>query len=681
MKFKYMSIWIIIFFLLSLTNGFGEVKDYLDELYCFFPSAEEMEGGANRWLITDINKQIFNDYVLLERNYNSFNKNPEKIWDIQREKSFKVNVKLYFCRNFSVSENLFKKLSARRVPFKRKVNFGDKGIMLIEPIKSKFMKADYELIFINKTFILSLKSKDGFALMDFADYFESKIASFILKNFDKFFIKKLNLEVSADGYRSVKKPLTFVTNDIKNIIISGKIVDSLSNPISNVKVILKDFKQETTTDETGKYKLSVKLNGQNELVFEKNFILEPVSTSSQKESDVSIYSVKMKYKMNLDKRDDFYLKMIKTDNGYIGRSFKNKKQDGLKIIKMNNNSIKFIKDCSNSFSAFRCRQIFTGSYDENKMVGTWKGTGGGGSWNASILKPSYDKISLNKAGCSLKTVILDLNGKLKSVSDGVFIFKNDEEQGYIKLECNNNNNNFFLNRVYLNLTNIESNKRKIPLMVYNVRKISDIYEFINGKKAVDIVYSEEPYPIKIDVTELFKENIDYVLIGYPVDLNITTLNKFGNMYDFNEIQPYLLFEKFVESENKNTKNLFEFIKNNKYDLASNSSKPKPDGKKDLHLRLRNLGFSGDLTYVEVSFSGNGSYIWNTNIFDIYPGIIISLKNKYYKNETGSLRLSLKNGDTLDFFMYKPDKLSIKGGNFFIKLIVNNRQYNFKLNLE
>jgi hypothetical protein len=176
---------------------------------------------------------------------------------------------------------------------------------------------------------------------------------------------------------------------------------------------------------------------------------------------------------------------------------------------------------------------------------------------------------------------------------------------------------------------------------------------------------------------MIDENLKFILIGYPIDLQIISYDKFGNLYDFNEIKPYLTVHKY-KNKKEEKENILKLIDNSTFDYASRQSKPKPDGKKDLLIELRNINFEGNLNFVEINITGKNSFIWNTNIFDVFPGIVIKKKNKLYKNETGKLNLSLKKGDTLEFFMYKPKKLSYNEGDIFIKLIVDNHQYNFKL---
>ena len=385
--------------------------------------------------------------------------------------------------------------------------------------------------------------------------------------------------------------------------------------------------------------------------------------------------------MNLSKEDNFFIKIILSDNNYLGRIYEDSKIDGLQKLKIDNGNIRFIKDCSGAFGTFKCRQIFNGEYDGNKIKGKWNGTGGGGIWSAELLNLVDEKISLNESGCSLKTVILDLNGKFKRFTDRTIVFKNDEEQGYLILKCDKSKiYDFFTNKVFLNLTHISASKKEVPLILYSVRKVSNVFEFINGKKIGELIYSEEPYSIKIDVTNIFAEDLKYALIGYPNDFQIFTSNKFGNIYDFSEIRPYFIVERYTNKPGDVNENVLKIV-DDKFDFASNKSKPNADGKKDLHLRIENLNSDGILSYVEISFNGGKNYVWNTNLFDIYPGIVIRSGGKLIKNDTGELKVDVKKGDNLDFFMYKPDKLSLINGVFFVKLIINNRQYIFKLKSE
>ncbi len=676
MKIK---IHILLIFLLIFTNlSFAKVNELIKPLYSFFPQISEMEGGDSRWIATDTIEDIKENYILLKKSYSSFNKNPEKIWQIQRKKSFKVDIEIYYAKNFIVAKSIYEEKLKRKVKYKKRVGFGDIGTMLIEPDKHRYPDADYELVFIDKNFVISLRSTDGFALMDFADYIENAISVYILNNFDKFFIKNLSISVSAGEYGIKTEQIDFVAENLKQILIEGRVFDNKNRPIAFANVEIKDFNLKTQTDEDGYYRFVLKFNGKKKISLTKNFFLKSAVSSSDKK-DVKIYHLTVDYKINSMKKDNIFLKV---ENNFALIKFDSKIDKALKF-RASNNNIHFVRDCSGG-SSFRCIQIFDGKIADGKITGTWKGTGGGGKWFAELLDLKTKEVFVTGKYCKLSQVELDKNKDISNQSDDLIVSYGYDYNKYIYLECKFDKiDKFFNNKIKLKLTHLSSvNKNKKDLFLYYVKRDVDRFKFIQSKKAASLFYSEEPYVVQIDLSDFVSNNqTNYFLLGILSNSSDKGEHKFANSFNYKLIRPKIEFSDFAlpDKANKITKVTKIVSISSEKDYASNSNKVKPDGKKDLNIKISNIYKDGTIKFIEIKNTGDFPFRWNTDNFDIYPGIVLFVNGKKYTSNNSNFNLKVKKGDILDIYLYKPEEINEKNIKLSYKFKIDNEWYSGNIN--
>lgn len=657
---KFLFILIVLFSGTALADQ--KESSLLVSFYNFFPKVTEMEGGSSRWLTTDIAEETHSGFVTLKRTYSSFNKNPEKIWDIQRKKSFKVEMTILYAKNFIIAESLYKEKVSRKVKFRKGIGFGDMGTMLIAPVPEKYPDAFYELIFIDKTFVVSLKSTDGFALMDFADYIETSISSYILNNFDRFFIKKLSITASSTNYRIQTEDLAFVEEDLKELVIEGRVLDINNNIIPFIDVELKDFKLSTTTDEDGYYKFILPFKGKNSVELVQNFILKP-NLHIENSRDINIYDIKINYKMNTLKEENLHLKMMGDEETLFGLLLETN-GELKKVLKFREEAgkIHFVRDCSRAGSSFRCIQIFDGIKSKNDISGSWKGTGGGGSWSGVLLDDSFIKVSeISNKTCVLSQVSLGSDGTILEESDQLNIsYGNETTNSFIRARCNFAGlNNFYTERISLVFTHLTSvTEDNIDLFMFNVSLKENKYKFVQSEKVATLLQEDEPYSVKIDITGLAKggNSVEF-LLGMPLHTPRKGSHEFAGLINYSLIRPRIELSTFVNKSNTESFYSGEIVsfKSTK-DFASNNSTARPDGKSDIHLRISNFEKSGTISFLEIRNTGNMHFKWNTNIFDLFPENIVMKDNKIFKNIRGIFRVAIEKGDSIDIFLFRPEEL-------------------------
>lgn len=660
--------------LLIIIGGFAHAKPknlFLSPLYDFFPKVSEMEGGESRWLVTDVIESVEAEYAVLNRSYSSYNRDPKKIWDIQRKKSFKVDLKVIYARNFLTAESLYQKRIKRKVRFKKPVGFGDQGYMLVSPIKGKYPDAVYELIFMDKSFVVSLTSEDGFALMDFADYIESKISGYVLQNFDRFFIKKLRLSVVSKSQQLHQEELTFVEEDLKELLIEGHVFDESNAGVPFVDVRLDDFDLTSTTDESGYYRFKLPFKGKNNVALLRNMIIQN-ETKESFESNSQILDIEMTYQMNSLKKDEFQLKtttyqgakpinVFHEKDGYVHQAIKYKEAGG---------TISFVKDCSGG-RAFRCIQIFKGTVSGNTASGTWMGTGGGGKWQGQLLG-MVETVSTDE--CRLQQVKIDTSGKIVEESDDLMISYGETANRYIKINCNMERlKSFYTQSIGLTLTHLTSDSSgSIPLFLYNISEDDGVIKVGQSRKAVEVTHQDEPYQVLIDLTDQVQHtNQSSFLIGGPVTTDLVGNSRFANRLNYSLIRPKIHVVSFGNGVNIEQATYVPAVigLSSGKDFASNSSVGRPDGKSDMHVQIQNFEKSGTISFLEIKNTGTFLFKWNTNRFDLYPGLEVEATDDGKVKNTG---IFVKKGETIDIFMYKPEELNTDN----IKL-----SYRMKLNDE
>jgi hypothetical protein len=242
---------------------------------------------------------------------------------------------------------------------------------------------------------------------------------------------------------------------------------------------------------------------------------------------------------------------------------------------------------------------------------------------------------------------------------------------------------FFNNKIKLKLTHISSvNKNKKDLFLYYVKRDVDRFKFIQSKKAASLFYSEEPYVVQIDLSDFVSNNqTNYFLLGILSNSSDKGEHKFANSFNYKLIRPKIEFSDFAlpDKANKITKvtKIVSII--SEKDYASNSNKVKPDGKKDLNIKISNIYKDGTIKFIEIKNTGDFPFRWNTDNFDIYPGIVLFVNGKKYTSNNSNFNLKVKKGDILDIYLYKPEEINEKNIKLSYKFKIDNEWYSGNIN--
>ncbi|MBC7197288.1 MAG: carboxypeptidase regulatory-like domain-containing protein, partial [Deferribacterales bacterium] len=313
----------------------------LDDLYNFFPKSSQLQGGNKKWLYTSIMEKRYDDYVVLSNTYTYYNEQNEKILGINRNTNFAVDISIYFAKNPTVAKSLYnKKIQESKLPVRREVDFGEESTVLINPISLKALKAEYNIFILNKNFLISIKTDDGFALMEFADYFDKIVKNYMLANIDRFFLDRFKIKLSYNDYK-LSEEIVSTNTDVGTIIIKGKVIDSKGNPVFNAKLSLLGYGYETVTDEKGEYRFEIKTAAKNKKYteFTKNFILPSQKVKQEKLPLVAKIEIKQAHKTeNAIVRIDF--------EELTGDLISGDKTYKLTNIKHNNNTLSFVRNCT-----------------------------------------------------------------------------------------------------------------------------------------------------------------------------------------------------------------------------------------------------------------------------------------------------------------------------------------------
>lgn len=142
-----------------------------------------------------------------------------------------------------------------------KLSINLKEVKLSQVFNVIQQKTDYQFLYndeaVESAPLVSISVKDATVAQILADCFKDYPLSYRIENKTVVVLPKLTLPVKLPEAPVVKRPA---------IVIKGRVVDSLGNPLVGVSVSLKGSSTGTVTDGSGKYELSLD-NGNGTLVF------------------------------------------------------------------------------------------------------------------------------------------------------------------------------------------------------------------------------------------------------------------------------------------------------------------------------------------------------------------------------------------------------------------------------
>lgn len=666
----------IVFFLLILfisINLNASENNPLSSLYNMFPKMTELKGGSSRWIATGVVHDLHDNYVRLESTYNYFSEETEKIWDIKRDKNYSVDVKLFFAKDNKVAENLYDNMTDKRESrFERDVKFGDEGRIFVRPVSVVNMISEYNLFFREENFIIHLHTFDGFALMDFADFFQKKINSFVLNNIDMYVFKNFQLKAEKEGYIPEEEELTVEADNASVIEISGRVTDEEGSPLSGVSIDVLGHDETAVSDAKGRYSVNFVLGETGERKeFKTNFTLINRKGENKKSDKVKMYKMNVKYP---EREEIFYLKINFDKNS--GEIYIPDKDlfNGVNDIVRQGNYIEFKRNCTPEGSLFQCRQTYSGLMKESGFQGNWKGTGGKGTFKGMPMKVSSEEYNIYETDfCSIKTVQLDgdnLSGKTQNRSAQLYI---DQNHG-IALKCSREGKDFFIKNVKLKMAKQPSDE-KFLLYKYRGNKQEGVIS-LKDKIYLGVVGPNDDF-LSIDVF-LMPDSLQEMTVfaGDRSKADNKTIS-FASGVLYPDRQPKLIIEKFITGKPKqNVTDVSVTLKKfaSEKDVAADKGTLGRDGNKDMSLELRIIGLKGDLKAVELSHKGDNSYVWNTEPFDIYPAVALFAKGELINQKSGKVNFPVDNNTVIDIYIHKPEYLNNSNINMTYKILIGEKWY-------
>jgi len=666
----FVAIFLLILFVSP--NLSASENNPLSSLYNMFPKMTELKGGSSRWIATGVVHELYDNYVRLESTYNYFSEKTEKIWDIKRDKNYSVDVKLFFAKDNKAAVNLYENMTDKRESrFERDVKFGDEGRIFVRPVSVVNMVSEYNLIFREENFIVHLHTFDGFALMDFADFFQKKINSFVLSNIDMYVFKNFRLKAKKEGYIPEEEELTVEADNASAIVISGRVTDEEGNPVSGVSIDVLGHDKTVVSGAEGYYSVTFVLGEKGvKREFKTNFTLVNRKGQNNKNNKVKMYKMNVIYP---EREETFYLRINLDENSgeiYIpSKGIFNNVND---IVKQGD-YLEFKRNCTPEGSLFQCRQTYSGLMKESGFQGNWKGTGGKGTFKGIPMKTSSEEYNIAETDfCSIKTVRLtsdNLSGN-KQRTDKLYI---DQNHG-ISLKCNRDERDFFIKDVQLKITKKASEERFL-LYKYKGHETKGGISLKN-KTYIGVVGPNDDF-LSIDVF-LMPDSLQgmTVLAGGDTQAYDKKIS-FASGVLYPERQPKLIIEKFITGKaKKNVTGVNVTLKKlvSEKDVASDKGTLGRDGSEDMRLELRIKGVSGDLKAVELSHKGENFYIWNTEPFDIYPAVALFVNGELINQNSGKINFPVDNNAVIDIFIHKPEYLNKSNINMTYKILIGDKWY-------
>ena len=650
----------LFFIILIPLTVFG--SNPLDDLYNFFPKSSQLQGGNKKWLYTSITESRNDDYVRLSSTYNYYNEKEEKILGINRNTNFTVDISIYYAKNTDTSDRLYKMLVKNsNLPVRKKVDFGEESTVLFKPLSLKDFKAEYNIIIVNKNFLIDIKTDDGFALMEFADYFDKAIKNYMLANIDRFFLDRFRLKLSYKNFESVEEIISTELN-ISGVIIKGKVADSGNKPIKGAKLKLIGYGYETISDENGRYQFEIKYKnkkGKN-LEFIKNFILEEPSPKPKAKTPFAA-EVEITY---LNKKEKGLIIIDKEKN--TGEIYIDNIKNNLKNIKVNDNFYSFIRDCTPSGSTFKCVQKFQFIVKNNDIIGNVVGFGGKATVKGVLLTETKEENLLIDEKFLLDKITTDKKLNIANYNNEDLTINNSKEiSEYIHFKILEFENSPYDISYALSLVRLprEKTEKKIPLYLFT-GEINEGHLILNKKYKIIVEEGDFPKRYKFEIDSPDKE----YFIGFLPEYGFNESISFSNEKAIDELAP--TFEVTYFSKKEEGKATLEIFKTDK-DFASTSKEIKGDGKTDVIVKISNI--EGNITNIDIALSGKYKYSWSTNPLKILPVPVLRIKDKTINFPNGSVNFSLEKNDELNIYLGHPSWVSFENSYLSLKITTDKRE--------
>ncbi|UOD35148.1 carboxypeptidase regulatory-like domain-containing protein [Deferribacteraceae bacterium V6Fe1] len=634
----------------------------LDDLYDFFPKSSQLQGGNKKWLYTSITEKRNDDYVVLSSTYTYYNEQNEKILGINRNTNFIVDIAIYFAKNPTVAKSLYNKnLQESKLPVRREVDFGEESTVSIKPISLKDFKAEYNILILNKNFLISIKTDDGFALMEFADYFDKIVKNYMLANIDRFFLDRFKIKLSYNDNK-LSEEIVSTNTDVSTIIIKGKVIDSKGKPVFNAKLSLLGYGYETTTDEKGEYRFEIKTNTKNKkyIEFTKNFILTSQEVKQETLPLVAKIEIKQAHKTENA--------IVRIDSDKLtGTLISGNRINKLTNIKYYNNTLSFVRDCSPKGSTFKCNQKIEFIIVNNKITGTVIGFGGKGTIDGKIYSQIKEKAYFVKDKLLIEKIETDKSLNVKHIEKNNLVIKNTNDiKQFIHFTLKDYTPSPLDISYELKLTKLPGlmSQKSAPLYLFE-GEIKDNKLILNKKNEIIIKNTEQPvgYSFKIDSPE--KE----YFIGFLPEYSFKESILFSFETAIDTLAPKLIVKSFGD-ESSEQKIDFTIQKSDK-DFASTTKEIKGDKKPDTLLKLK--GVKGGITDIEISLIGKFKYYWSTMPNKILPVPVVLLKGKVVNSQNGLFNVIVSENDELLIYLGYPSWVSFDNSLINITLTIDGKK--------
>jgi len=628
---------VVLLILLLFKNLFAaDPSDYIKAL---FPDVSELEGGDKKWITTAFVKDYQSGCFNFNKKYTYFGDKEDIILDIKRKKVFEADVNLYFCKNAIVASKIFDSLKSVTSDFKQKVGVGDKGVIFASKGGNGY-NAKYTLLFQRSNFVVKIYSDDGFALVDFTEYFEKSINDFIIKNLEYYLSESINLKFIKSGYITKSKAVSLKDMLSNNVIIKGQVLDYHDNPIKDVEVKVESVANTVKTDENGEFIINLNQGKKESKILKLKVYLEKEKIEDKKEKFFYISLKNNKLVENLFV--DFDKKLVFT-----------KKNEKVKTIFaddfiFNDESIGFSLNCGEGLFG-DCRITVSGSVNNNgEVAGLWKMNTKKGEIEGVALKKFKNKSYNLKEICEVNNINDPSNIPIE------FELLDNSDLNSVFINCSQINN-YFLHE--LKISFLYSNQNSVSVYTINRdEKVFKLGDFIGKFKPSD-------GKIEIKISKSNFSNGNFLLVFSKNEREVDLDNAKIEVVNYNDdvnTQIADIYAKFAKTDR---------------DIVSFKNQPIKDGKKDLLIKLKIKNVRGELSDIKVVSEGVLNIIWNLNPSDIYPVVAIFRNGKYINSERININLDEK-GES--FELYIADSNLMDKNKTYVILNINNSEFKVKV---
>ncbi|MGA1862501.1 hypothetical protein OWM07_06420 [Deferribacter thermophilus] len=628
---------VVLLILLLFKNLFAaDPSDYIKAL---FPDVSELEGGDKKWITTAFVKDYQSGCFNFNKKYTYFGDKEDIILDIKRKKMFEADVNLYFCKNAIVASKIFDSLKSVTSDFKQKVGVGDKGVIFANKGGNGY-NAKYTLLFQRSNFVVKIYSDDGFALVDFTEYFEKSINEFIIKNLEYYLSESINLKFIKSGYITKSKAVFLKDMLSNNVIIKGQVLDYHDNPIKDVEVKVESVANTVKTDENGDFIINLNQGKKESKILKLKVYLEKEKIEDKKEKFFYISLKNNKLVENVFV--DFDRKLVFTK--------KNEKVETIFAddFIFNDENIGFSLNCGEGLFG-DCRITVSGSVNKDgEVAGLWKMNTKKGEIEGVALKKFKNKSYNLKEICEVNNINDPSNIPIE------FELLDNSDLNSVFINCSQINN-YFLHE--LKISFLYSNQNSVSVYTINRdEKVFKLGDFIGKFKPSD-------GKIEIKISKSNFSNGNFLLVFSKNEREVDLDNAKIEVVNYNDdvnTQIADIYAKFAKTDR---------------DIVSFKNQPIKDGKKDLLIKLKIKNVRGELSDIKVVSEGVLNIIWNLNPSDIYPVVAIFRNGKYINSERININLDEK-GES--FELYIADSNLMDKNKTYVILNINNSEFKVKV---